>query len=142
MLTPKVLKIALKHMQWPAPQAVELSILLTDDAEIHALNNTWRQKDKPTNVLSFPQHATPLKLKLSPRPVILGDIAMAYQTVSREAKAEQKLFEAHYAHLLVHGLLHLLGLDHERSPREANRMEAREIEILRKLGYKNPYEAE
>lgn len=137
---PKILKSALRGAGWPALQAVELSILLADDATIQELNRDWRQKDKPTNVLSFPQHETPLKLKPSPMPVILGDIAMAYQTLGREAKGEGKTFEAHFAHLLVHGLLHLLGMDHERSTRHANRMEALEIEILAKLGYSNPYE--
>ena len=137
---PSVLQAALKHIGWRAAQPVEVSVLLTDDAEIHGLNHAYRGHDKPTNVLSFPQFATPLKLQPSPMPIPLGDIAMAYQTVSREAKAGRKAFEAHFAHLLVHGLLHLLGYDHERSPREADRMEALEIEILRKLGYSNPYE--
>ncbi|MGZ5829412.1 MAG: rRNA maturation RNase YbeY, partial [Xanthobacteraceae bacterium] len=92
----------------PATADAELSVLLTDDAEIRQLNAQWRQQDKATNVLSFP--AAPIA-NVSPR--ALGDIVIAYETTAREAANENKAIEHHLAHLTVHGFLHLLGYDHE-----------------------------
>ncbi|MBY0613545.1 MAG: rRNA maturation RNase YbeY [Beijerinckiaceae bacterium] len=112
----------------------ELSILLTDDTQIRMLNREWRGKDKPTNVLSFPA-ASPPKLKTSP---VLGDIALAFETVSREADDDGKVFAEHATHLVVHGFLHILGYDHETAA-EAEAMEALEIRILAGLGIENPY---
>ncbi|HEV2558758.1 MAG TPA: rRNA maturation RNase YbeY [Microvirga sp.] len=113
---------------------VEISLLLTDDAGIQELNRDWRGKDKPTNVLSFPAPMIPGL----PGPRPLGDIAVAFETVTREAEAEGKTFEDHLTHLLIHGLLHLLGYDHELEA-EAEIMEALEVKALASLGIADPY---
>ena len=113
----------------------ELSVVFTDDASIQTLNAEWRDKDKPTNVLSFP--AFPVKAGTQPGPM-LGDIVIARETVEREALEEGKPLENHLAHLIVHGFLHLLGYDHE-TDEEAEIMEAREREILRALAIPDPY---
>ena len=91
-------------------RTVELSVRLTSDAEVHALNSEWRGKDKPTNVLSFP--AFPI-VPGDALPPMLGDIVLAIETISREASLEEKPFEHHLIHLIAHGFLHLLGYDHE-----------------------------
>lgn len=109
-----------------------VSVLLGDDAALRALNKQWRGKDKATNVLSFPAAADGDQL---------GDIALAAETVAAEAVAQGKSFEAHMTHLLVHGLLHLLGYDHEQDA-EAEIMEGRERMILAGLGISDPYAAE
>src|SRR5690606_26773167 len=98
----------------PRQKSVELSILLTTDAAVRKLNRTFRHQDKPTNVLSFPA-LSPGDLKSMPPcvPLALGDIAIAYGVAAREAKAEGKTLAAHLSHLVVHGVLHLLGYDHE-----------------------------
>jgi probable rRNA maturation factor len=113
----------------------ELAILLTDDSAIRALNHNWRKRNAPTNVLSFP--ARPMRGKL---PLHLGDIVIAFETVAREAKAEEKSFDHHLAHLAVHGYLHLLGYDHA-SNRDAEEMESLEASVLARLGMPNPYNA-
>jgi probable rRNA maturation factor len=111
----------------------EVSLLLTDDAAVRVLNREWRGFDKPTNVLSFPAaHQAPLGPKL------LGDIAIAFETTQREARDEGKAFEHHLTHLLVHGMLHLLGHDHDIDAR-ASAMEALETRILAGLGIPDPY---
>lgn len=116
-------------------KGAELSLLMTDDARMRRINNTWRAKDKPTNVLSFP--AVPAdRIAASPS---LGDIALALETLQREAAEENRPLEAHLSHLVIHGLLHLLGEDHE-TDEEADIMEAREVAALARLGYENPYE--
>ena len=113
----------------------ELSILFTDDASVQALNRQWRNKDKPTNVLSFPAFPVQPGDKLSP---MLGDIVLAHETVLREAEEEAKPFEHHLTHLLVHGLLHLLGYDHENDE-QAEHMEGLERRILESLAIPDPY---
>lgn len=113
----------------------ELSLVFTDDASIRELNAEWRGMDKPTNVLSFP--AFPVKAGAQPGPM-LGDIIIARETVEREAGEEQKPFNHHLTHLVVHGLLHLLGYDHEDDV-EADVMENREREILHALAIPDPY---
>lgn len=107
-----------------------LSILLTDDARLRDLNVTFRAKDKATNVLSFPARAN--------TEAYLGDVAIAYGVTAKEAKAAAKPFADHAVHLAVHGILHLLGYDHETT-RDAGRMETLETAILRELGIADPY---
>ena len=112
---------------------VEVSVALADDVTVQALNRDWRGKDYPTNVLSFP--APPTR---APGPRLLGDIALAYETVARESRDENKPFADHAVHLLVHGTLHLLGYDHECDS-DAAVMEALEIEALARIGLDDPY---
>ena len=107
-----------------------LSIRVVGAAESRRLNRTWRGKDKPTNVLSFPAPATQ-----SP---VLGDLAICAPVVAREAREQGKSAQAHWAHMVVHGVLHLLGYDHELD-RDAAVMEARETALLANFGYANPY---
>jgi probable rRNA maturation factor len=116
----------------------ELAVMLTDDSGIRTLNGNWRGIDKPTNVLSFPalQPTGPSRPGDAPR--MLGDIAIAYQTMRKEADDERKPFDHHLSHLAVHGFLHLIGYDHE-SEDEAEAMEALEREILAQLGIPDPY---
>lgn len=117
-----------------AQEGVEgsVSLLLGDDAAIASLNAQFRGKEGPTNVLSFPAAAPP------GAPGFLGDIALAAETIVREAENQGKRVEHHAAHLAVHGFLHLLGYDH-LEPSEAEEMEARERVILASLGIDDPY---
>jgi probable rRNA maturation factor len=112
----------------------EASVMLTDDAQIQELNRTWRAKDKPTNVLSFPAPEQPG----ATGPRHLGDIALAYETLVRESEEESKELAHHFAHLMVHGVLHLLGYDHEVEA-EAEIMEGLEVKALATLGIADPY---
>ncbi|MBY0258118.1 MAG: rRNA maturation RNase YbeY [Methylobacterium sp.] len=118
---------------------LEVSVLLADDATVQDLNRTWRGKDKPTNVLSFPAAEQPLQPGMA-RP--LGDVVLAYDTMLRESAEQSKPLSDHLAHLVVHGTLHLLGQDHETGEAEADAMEALEIAALRTLGVPDPYAAE
>jgi probable rRNA maturation factor len=113
----------------------ELSLVFTDDAHIRTLNAGWRGKDKPTNVLSFP--AFPFA-QGGPLPPMLGDIVLAAETVAHEAALEDKPVENHISHLVIHGLLHLLGHDHETEA-EAEAMEAVERAALARLAIPDPY---
>ena len=117
----------------------ELAVMLTDDAGIRTLNLNWRGVDKATNVLSFPalQPSRPSAAD-DDAPRMLGDIAIAYQTMRKEADEEQKPFEHHLSHLAVHGFLHLIGYDHDKDD-DAEAMETLEQEILAQLGIPNPY---
>jgi probable rRNA maturation factor len=108
-----------------------LTVALADDKRVRALNARDRKKDKPTNVLSYP----------SGEKSFLGDVVLARQTVWREAKEQKKVPADHLVHLVVHGTLHLLGHDHETSDANADRMEALERRILKRLGIADPYEA-
>lgn len=123
------------------PARLSASLLFTSDAEVHALNREWRGKDKPTNVLSFPmlEREELLALPAEGPPELLGDIALARETCAREAAEKGVALEAHAAHLIVHGLLHLAGHDHEISPDDAEAMEALEIKALALLGIADPY---
>lgn len=114
--------------------AAELSLVLADDAAVRELNARWRGKDAPTNVLAFASDET----QVFGRPVLLGDVVLAFETVTAEAKAQGKSLADHLRHLVIHGVLHLLGYDHiEAAP--AKRMEALETRILASLGVANPY---
>jgi probable rRNA maturation factor len=112
----------------------EASVMLTDDAHIREINRTWRGRDKPTNVLSFPAPEQPG----ATGPRHLGDIALAYETLMRESEEESKEPAHHFAHLIVHGVLHLLGYDHEVEA-EAEIMEGLEVKALASLGIADPY---
>ena len=113
----------------------ELSLVFTNDADIREINAKWRHIDKPTNVLSFPAFA----LQPGQEPgEILGDIVIARETVAREAAEEHKSFDDHLSHLVVHGLLHLMGYDHQNDE-EAEQMETLERKILASLGISDPY---
>ena len=112
----------------------ELSLLLTDDAAIRVLNRDHRGMDKPTNVLSFPQD-DPEADAYGP---LLGDIAVAHETVAREAAEEDISFRDHFLHMIVHGFLHLVGYDHLNDD-EAGEMEGLETAILARLGIADPY---
>jgi probable rRNA maturation factor len=113
----------------------EVSVLLCDDEFIAGLNKQWRDRDAPTNVLSFPAGDVAGDLAAAP---LLGDIIIAYETVAREAAEENKSFQDHFTHLAVHGFLHLLGFDHI-SDEEAEEMEGLERDILAVLGIDDPY---
>ena len=116
----------------------ELAVMLTDDSGIRTLNSNWRGIDKPTNVLSFPALQPTAPQKPGDAPRMLGDIAIAYQTMRREADEEGKPFDHHLSHLAVHGFLHLIGYDHENDD-DAEAMERLETEILAQLGIPDPY---
>lgn len=124
-----------------ASPRLRVSLLFSSDAEVHALNREWRGKDKPTNVLSFPMLAREDLLALAPDgpPELIGDIALAHETCAREAAERGIAMEDHASHLIVHGLLHLAGHDHETSSADADAMEALETKALALLGLPDPY---
>jgi probable rRNA maturation factor len=158
MSRPLIIDIAVEGGEWPAetdlagivaraadatireigqepPEGCELSVLFTDDEYIAALNAQWRGKEGPTNVLSFPSGLSGTGDAL---PAMLGDIVLASETVRREADLESKPLEHHLTHLIVHGLLHLLGHDHEEES-EAEEMERLERLVLARLAIADPY---
>ncbi len=108
---------------------VEIGIRIVDKLEITQLNLTYRKKDKPTNILSFPMHMPPM----------LGDLVICAEVIEEEALAQKKSFDAHWAHMIIHGVLHLQGYDHE-TEHDAEQMEALEISLLAQLGFANPYQ--
>ena len=110
----------------------EITVRIVDAEEGRALNRDYRHKDYATNVLTF-DYAT--------EPVVLADLVLCAPVVAREAAEQGKTLQAHYAHLLIHGTLHAQGWDHETSDADAEAMEAREIAILARLGFANPYAA-
>ncbi|MGL4475692.1 MAG: rRNA maturation RNase YbeY [Shewanella sp.] len=111
----------------------ELTIRIVDEAESQSLNHDYRGKDKPTNVLSFPFEAPPgIELPL------LGDLVICAKVVENEALTQNKALQAHWAHMVIHGCLHLLGYDHINDE-EAEEMESLEIELIQSLGYPDPY---
>ncbi len=124
-----------------ANQRLSASLLFADDTEVHALNREWRGKDKPTNVLSFPmlERDDLLALPGEGPPELLGDIALALETCGREAAEKGIPLDHHATHLIIHGLLHLAGHDHEISPADATAMECLEIKALALLGIADPY---
>ena len=116
---------------------IEASIVLANDDLIQILNREYREKDKPTNVLSFASmDADNPVAENAPYPI--GDIILSFQTIDREAREQGKFFKDHFTHMVVHGTLHLLGYDHENED-DANNMESLEIRILEKMNIQNPY---
>ncbi|MFD0858412.1 rRNA maturation RNase YbeY [Roseovarius aquimarinus] len=143
-LAEKAARATLVHLGLD-PKAFEISLLACNDARIAALNEDFRGKPQPTNVLSWPSEergaARPGEVPEPPEPGVdaeLGDIAIAYETCAREAEAGGKPLADHAAHLIVHAVLHLLGYDHVRD-QDATLMEACEVAILGKLGIPDPY---
>lgn len=129
-------EVLLSHMPGGATGSWEISVALADDEFVRKLNHDFRGIDKPTNILSFPAE------EVSPEEAegqLLGDLALALETIRSEAAAQEKTLEHHLRHLLVHGCLHLLGFDHENE-QEADTMEALEVSILATMGVPNPYE--
>ena len=132
----QIIDTALAHLDMD--ELTEIGIACVDLAESHELNMQYRGKDKPTNVLSFPSDIPEEILEmLDARP--LGDLVICIPVVLQEAQEQQKSPINHFTHLLVHGVLHLLGYDHELGEVEAEEMESLEIAILAKLGIANPY---
>ena len=118
----------------PFQEEAEVTVRLVDEAESQELNHTYRGKDKPTNVLSFPFECPPgVELPL------LGDLIICRQVVEQEAQEQGKPLLAHWAHMVAHGSLHLLGYDHI-DDEEAEEMEALEVEFMQALGFDNPYQ--
>jgi probable rRNA maturation factor len=115
-------------------RGAEICVHLVGDVDIQALNAQWRGVNAPTNVLSFPA-SDPARLRQAR---LLGDVLIAFETVSREAEQEQKTFADHYRHLVVHGFLHLLGFDHIEDA-QAEAMEVLETRVLARLGVADPY---
>ena len=134
-LARRAVHAAVASSRFPGLSDSEVSILFTSDEEVRSLNAAWRGKDKATNVLSFP--AFPF-VQGGPLPPMLGDIVLAAETVSREAALEDKPVQNHITHLVIHGLLHLLGHDHETDA-EAEEMEAIERAALARLAIPDPY---
>jgi len=136
----------LTHVMPDNEGPLEISLVFTDDSEQRLLNRDYRDNDRATNVLSFPNmddhdrddRAGP---EASGQPRLLGDVVLARETVAREAQAQGKSLADHTSHLLVHGLLHLLGYDHQDNA-EAEEMEALETRILAEMGIADPYRAE
>ncbi|TAH35315.1 MAG: rRNA maturation RNase YbeY [Alphaproteobacteria bacterium] len=148
----KISAVESKCRKWAAAAAsavlggsrAELTIVLSNDKLLKRLNCDWRGKNKPTNVLSFPNYDRVIVKALQKKrgvkePLMLGDVAIALETVKREAKTQHKTIEAHLAHMVIHGTLHLLGHDH-MVQKQAKYMETLEKNILRQFGFSNPYE--
>ena len=130
---------SLKHAPLPLPEWVAVNILLGDNDVVQHLNREYREIDKPTNILSFPQvEAWDIEGLNTNEDLELGDLVLAWGVVADEAKAQDKDIRDHVAHLLVHGTLHLLGYDH-LDEAEADRMEALETAILSDVGIADPY---
>ena len=117
----------------------EIAVRVVGPNESRALNRQWRGKDKPTNVLSFPAPDQNRRGMPVDQPLPLGDLVICADVVRREAQRDGKDIEAHWAHMIIHGTLHLAGYDHETGDRERLRMERREIAVLRSFGIGNPY---
>ena len=133
----KVVETSLRHI---ATQSnCEIGIACVDNAESQQLNLEYRGKDKPTNVLSFPSDL-PDEMAAILDSFPIGDLVVCIPVVLQEALDQQKTPIEHFTHMLVHGTLHLMGYDHETSEQDAEEMEALEIEILKKLGFDNPYQ--
>ena len=132
-LAARAVRAAVAHSDFSDLADTEVSVKFTSDEEVRALNATWRGKDKPTNVLSFPMAETPEDAPM------LGDIVLASGVCAREAAEKNVAVETHATHLVVHGTLHLLGYDHETGDDDAEAMEAIERKALASLGIADPY---
>ena len=133
VLAERAVRAAAAHSDYPDLADTEVSVKFTSDEEVRALNAAWRGKDKATNVLSFPMADDPLNTPM------LGDIVMAEGVCAREAAEKNVPVETHATHLVVHGMLHLLGYDHETSDADAEEMEEIERRALASLGIDDPY---
>jgi len=144
-LVRKAAEAAIAESAYPAlassERPLEISVTLTGNEQVRALNAKWRGKDKATNVLSFPMadELDLIRANVADRELLLGDIVLARGVCLNEASEKGVSFEEHASHLLVHGTLHLLGYDHG-DDRDAADMEAREVRALQRLGIANPYE--
>lgn len=144
LLAERAVGAAIAHSRHAAldEAGAEVSVKLTSDAEVHALNRAWRGKDRPTNVLSFPM-IEPAFFTNAAQPgepeILLGDIVLAHGVCAREASERGIAMADHAAHLIVHGTLHLLGYDHETGDADAEEMEAIERRALAALGIADPY---
>lgn len=132
----KIVETALRYIG--TQSNCEIGIACVDNDQSHKLNLEYRKKDKPTNVLSFPSDI-PDEMAEYLDAFPLGDLVICIPVVLQEAIDQQKTPIEHFTHMLVHGTLHLMGYDHETSEQDAEEMEALEIEILKKLGFDNPY---
>jgi probable rRNA maturation factor len=137
-LVPDALETAFKTLPVKPKAPLEISITLSNDQNIKILNRKHRNKNKATNVLSFPLWASLEDIPTMRLPVPAGDIIIAYETMAREAQEQDKTLKAHFIHMLIHGFLHLLGYDH-MNDKDADIMENLEIKVLKKLGIKDPY---
>ncbi|MBC7906852.1 MAG: rRNA maturation RNase YbeY [Rhodospirillaceae bacterium] len=163
-MNPTAIEIAVEHPEWndavPELEALvtrmaeaaledadcdlgddplEISVVLADDATVQALNREWRGKDKPTNVLSFASMDDDDAPRPPGAPLLLGDIILAFETCRAEAIEQGKPLPEHLSHLVVHGVLHLLGYDHEEDEAEAEEMERLEAAILARFDIADPY---
>lgn len=139
-LAAESMELALRMAQMPNQikgRDLELSIVLANDDLIQILNREYRQKDSPTNVLTFASLDSDDPVPPD-APYPIGDVILSYQTIDREAREQGKFFRDHFLHMVVHGTLHLLGYDHETED-DANNMESLEIRILEKMNIQNPY---
>ena len=132
----KVIETTLRYIDTQSD--CEIGIACVDNNDSHKLNLEYRGKDKPTNVLSFPSDL-PDEMAQILETFPIGDLVICIPVVLQEAVEQQKTPAEHFTHMLVHGTLHLMGYDHETSDEDAEEMEALEIEILKKLGFDNPY---
>ncbi len=140
-ITCQTVQTVLEHLE-VSTMAIEVSLVLANDALIQEKNKRYRGKDQPTNVLAFPAMQNPLnwlsQMKSTGTPFVIGDIFLAIETIQQEASAQAKPLQDHFSHLIVHGVLHLFGYDHQVDG-DAEKMEALEIKILGEMGIKNPY---
>jgi len=132
---------ALDSVEADCDRPLEISLVLADDSTVRRLNRDWRGKDAATNVLSFATQDDEGEPEVPDAPLLLGDVVLAFETCAAEAAAEGKSLADHSAHLVVHGVLHLLGWDHQDDD-EAAEMEALETDVLRGLGIADPYRSD